>query len=168
MEYFAYDDQFTLIALIVIPLILAGAYRLFFKDRLNENEDFLITYVKFSLMSLAISEVLSTALTVGGLAIIQLTSPPPFGGNVALFLASIIPHAIIEIPVFLVAAAAAIRIAKNLWPTVEDEDWASIPSKTRALLGDERTWRTFALIAFMLVIAALIEAFVTPLVMAMF
>lgn len=185
IEYFVYDDQFTLIALIVIPLFLAAGYRLFFnkpnstsqsteeyaesdaeneefkREYLNKDEDFLITYIKFSLMSLAIAEVLSTALTVGGIAIIQLTAPPPIGGNVALFLAGILPHAIIEIPVFLVAAAASIRIAKDLWPTVEAEDWESIPSKTRALLGDERTWRTFALIAFMLIIAALIEAFVT-------
>ncbi|MHA1576842.1 MAG: stage II sporulation protein M, partial [Candidatus Thorarchaeota archaeon] len=116
---------------------------------------------KFSLMSLAITEVLSTALTVGGIAVIRLTAPPPFGGNIALFLASILPHAILEIPIFLVAAAAAIRIAKDLWPTIEAEDWASIPSRTRTLLGDGRTWRTFALIMFLLVIAALIEAFVT-------
>ncbi|MGY5858557.1 MAG: stage II sporulation protein M [Candidatus Thorarchaeota archaeon] len=161
IEYFVYDDQFTLIALVVIPLFLAAGYRLFFSKNVNENEDFLITYIKFSLMSLAITEVLSTALTVGGIAIIQLTAPPPTGGNVIWFLASILPHAIIEIPVFLVAAAAGIRIAKDLWPTVEAEDWESIPSRTRTLLGDERTWRTFALIAFMLILAALIEAFVT-------
>ncbi|MGY5879797.1 MAG: stage II sporulation protein M [Candidatus Thorarchaeota archaeon] len=168
IEYFVYDDQFTLIALIGVPLFLAAGYRIFFSKHVREDEDFLITYIKFSLMSLAISEVLSTALTVGGIAVIQLTAPPPFGGNVALFLASILPHAILEIPVFLVAAAAAIRIGKDLWSTIEAEDWESIPSKTRALLGDERTWRTFALIAFMLILAALIEAFVTPHVMGLF
>ena len=177
IEYFVYDDQFTLIALIVVPIILAGAYRLLFRDRLSiratesgdgsEREDFLITYIKFSLMSLAIAEVLSTALTVGGIAIIRLTAPPPFGGNIVLYLASLLPHAIIEIPVFLVAAAAAIRIAKDLWPTVEAEDWASIPSKTKSLLSDGRTWRTFALIVFLLVIAALVEAYVTHHIMGM-
>ncbi|TFH02122.1 MAG: stage II sporulation protein M, partial [Candidatus Thorarchaeota archaeon] len=161
IEYFVYDDQFTLIALIFIPLFLAGGYRLLFSKNVNENEDFIITYIKFSLMSLAISEVLSTALTIGGIAIIRLTAPPPIGGNVAFFLAGILPHAIIEIPVFLVAAAASIRIGKDLWPTIEAEDWESIPSKTRTLLGDARTWRTYALIVFLLVIAALIEAFVT-------
>lgn len=177
IEYFVYDDQFTLIALIIVPLFLAAGYRLLFSNRLSiratdndaggKREDFLITYIKFSLMSLAISEVLSTALTVGGIAIIQLTAPPPFGGNVLLFFASLLPHAIIEIPVFLVAAAAAIRIAKDLWPTIEAEEWASIPSRTRELLGDGRTWRTFALIVFLLVIAALVEAFVTHHIMDM-
>ena len=177
IEYFVYDDQFTLIALIVVPIFLAGAYRLLFRNRLSvratenddgsKREDFLITYIKFSLMSLAIAEVLSTALTVGGIAIIRLTAPPPFGGNIVLYLASLLPHAIIEIPVFLVAAAAAIRIARDLWPTVEAEDWASIPSKTKSLLSDGRTWRTFALIVFLLVIAALVEAYVTHHIMGM-
>jgi hypothetical protein len=183
VEYFVYDDQFTLIALIVVPVFLAFGYRLFYGNRAmsedtvrddygsespQKKEDFLITYIKFSLMSLAISEVLSTALTLGGIAILRLTAPPPVGGNVALFLAQILPHAIVEIPVFLVAAAASFRIAKDLWPTIEAEDWESIPSKTKSLLGDTRTWRTFALIAFMLVIAALIEAFVTLHIAAMF
>jgi uncharacterized membrane protein SpoIIM required for sporulation len=192
IEYFVYDDQFTLIALIGVPLFLAFGYRLvygtkkidsiseheniesdveseqFESEYLSEDESFFTTYIKFSLMSLAVSEVLSTALTIGGIAIIRLTAPPPTGGNVAWFLASLLPHAILEIPVFLVAAAASIRIAKDLWPTVERKDWTSIPSRTRTLLGDERTWRTFALIAFMLIIAALIEAFVTPLIANMF
>ena len=158
-EYFVYDDQFTLIALVVLPLLIAGGYRLIGRGK---GEDFLITYIKFSLMSLAIAEVLSTALTVGGIAIIELSA----GGSNGLwaFLARILPHAIVEIPTFLVAAGAAIRIAKDLWPTVESEDWAAVPPKTRALLGDERTWRTYILIAFFLVIAALIEAFITPIV----
>jgi uncharacterized membrane protein SpoIIM required for sporulation len=168
IEYFVYDDQFTLIALIVLPLFLAAGYRLFFGKYLSENEDFIITFIKFSLMSLAIAEVLSTALTVGGIAIIQLTAPPPVGGNVAFFLAGILPHAIVEIPIFLIAAAASIRIAKDLWPTIEAEDWESVPSKTRALLGDARTWRTFALIVFILIIAALIETFVTGYIRFMF
>jgi hypothetical protein len=158
VEYFVYDDQFTLIALIALPIILAAGYKIVGK---GHGEDFLITYIKFSLMSLAISEVLSTALTIGGIAIIEIQF---FGISSLEFLARILPHAIVEIPTFLVAAGASIRIAKDLWPTIESEDWESVPSKTRALLGDERTWRTYVLIVFFLVIAALIEAFVTPIV----
>ena len=158
-EYFIYDDQFTVIALLILPLVLAGGYRLFYGGR-TRDEDFLITYIKFGLMSIAIAEVLSTALTLGGIAIIEYS----WGLGVLEFLSRIVPHAIIEIPTFLVAAAASFRIAKDLWPTIESEDWESVPSKTRALLSDERTWRTYVLIAFFLVIAALIEAFVTPIV----
>lgn len=158
-EYFIYDDQFTVIALIILPLFLAGGYRLFYRSR-TQNEDFLITYIKFGLMSIAIAEVLSTALTLGGIAIIEYS----FGIGVLEFLSRIVPHAIIEIPTFLVAAAASIRIGRDLWPTIESEDWESVPSKTRSLLGDERTWRTYVLIAFFLALAAIIEAFVTPIV----
>ncbi|MFW9793628.1 MAG: stage II sporulation protein M [Candidatus Thorarchaeota archaeon] len=158
-EYFIYDDQFTVIALIVLPFFLAGGYRLFYRDR-TRDEKFLITYIKFGIMSIAIAEVLSTALTLGGIAIIEYS----WGVGVMEFISRIIPHAIVEIPTFLVAAAASFRIAKDLWPAIEEEDWESVPSKTRALLGDERTWRTYILIMFFLVIAALIEAFVTPIV----
>jgi len=157
-EYFVYDDQFTLIALIAFPIILAAGYKMVGK---GNGEDFMITFIKFSLMSLAIAEVLSTALTIGGIAIIEIQF---LGISTWVFLARILPHAIIEIPTFLVAAGASIRIAKDLWPTIEAEDWSSVPSKTRALLSDERTWRTYALIIFLLVIASLIEAFVTPIV----
>ena len=157
-EYFVYDDQFTVIALIVLPMLLAAAYKMVGRGK---GEDFIITFIKFSLMSLAIAEVLSTALTLGGIAIIEIQF---FGISSLEFLARILPHAIVEIPTFLVAAGASIRIAKDLWPTIETEDWESVPSKTRALLGDERTWRTYLLIVFFLVIAALIEAFVTPII----
>jgi len=161
IEYFVYDDQFTLIAIIVLPVLLAVAYRKLLRKRDDVmSEDFLITYVRFSLMSVAIAEVLSTALTVGGIAIIDLT----WGGNAWEFLAGILPHAIIEIPIFLLAAALSIRVAKGLSKTVQSEDWSLLPSQTRALLGDERTWRTFALIVLFLVIAAIIEAYVTPIV----
>ena len=157
-EYFVYDDQFTVIALMVLPILLAAGYKLIGRGK---GEDFIITFIKFSLMSLAISEVLSTALTLGWIAIIEIQF---FGVGSVEFLARILPHAIVEIPTFLVAGGASIRIAKDLWPTIESEDWESVPSKTRALLSDERTWRTYILIVFLFIIAALIEAFVTPLI----
>jgi uncharacterized membrane protein SpoIIM required for sporulation len=161
IEYFVYDDQFTLIALIILPAIIAPVYRALYRKADDmRSEGSLITYIRFSLMAVAIAEVLSTALTVGGIAIINLT----WGGNVVVYLADIIPHAIIEIPIFLLAAALSIRVAKGLSKTVQLKDWSLLPTQTRALLGDERTWRTFALIAFFLIISAIIEAYVTPIV----
>jgi hypothetical protein len=161
IEYFVYDDQFTLIALIALPAIIAPVYRFLYRKADDvRSEDFRITYIRFSLMAVAIAEVLSTALTVGGIAIINLT----WGGNIIDFLANIIPHAIIEIPIFLLAAALSIRVAKGLSKTVQSREWSLLPAQTRALLGDRRTWRTFALIAFFLIISAIIEAYVTPIV----
>ncbi|MCK4279749.1 MAG: stage II sporulation protein M, partial [Candidatus Thorarchaeota archaeon] len=164
LEYFVYDDQFTVIALVVLPLILTVLYRVALRGRPQvKAEDPLVTYIKMSLMSLAIAEVLSTALILGGLSIINFM----YGGNVLFFLAHILPHAVVEIPAFLFAAAISFRIARDMWPSLEAEDWDSIPSKTRNLLSDERIWRTYALIVFFLLIAALIESFVTPLVVMM-
>ncbi|MFX0055062.1 MAG: stage II sporulation protein M [Promethearchaeota archaeon] len=161
LEYFIYDDQFTLIAVIVIPMFLAILYKGAYMGREEvRREDILLTYIKFSFMSIAIAEVLSTALIIGGISIIDMT----FTGSALPFLSSIIPHAVIEIPTFLIAAAISLRIAKNLSPSVEQENWEELPTKTRALLTDERTWRIYLLIVFFLLVSALIEAFVTPLI----
>ncbi|MFQ5832974.1 MAG: stage II sporulation protein M, partial [Candidatus Thorarchaeota archaeon] len=161
LEYFIFDDQFTLIALVVLPMFIAIGYKGLYSSKSEvRNEDLLLTYIRFSLMSVAIAEVLSTALIVGGISIIDTI----YAGSALPFLAGILPHAIVEIPTFLVAAAAAIRIAKDLGPSVRSQDWESVPTKTRTLISDARTWRTYAMIVFFLLIAALIEAYVTPIV----
>ncbi len=162
LEYFVYDDQFTMIAVIVLPMLMAVVYKgLLFQREEVANEDLLVTYMRFSLMAVAVAEVLSTALLLGGISIIYLVNPAE---NVMVFLAGILPHGVIEIPAFLFAAAASIRIARNLAPSLEQEDWESIPSKTRELLTDERTWRGYILIIFFLILSALIEVTVTQLV----
>ncbi|UCE11043.1 MAG: stage II sporulation protein M [Candidatus Thorarchaeota archaeon] len=163
MEYFAYDDQFTIIALVVLPFIIAGLSKAFGSAEARK-EDFLLAYVRFSLMAIAIAEVLSTALFIGGISVIYYMS----GANIMTFLSSILPHAIVEIPAFLIAASVSLRIARNLAPDVRTESWDAIPAKTRTLLGDERTWRAFALIVFFLLVSALIEAYITPIVWFMF
>jgi uncharacterized membrane protein SpoIIM required for sporulation len=161
LEYFIFDDQFTLIAVVVMPMFLAALYKGVYMGREEvKREDILLTYIKFSFMSIAIAEILSTALIIGGITIIDTT----FAGTALLFLSSILPHAVIEIPTFLIAAAIALRIAKNLSPSVEQENWEAIPTETRRLLSDERTWRIYMVIVFFLIVSALIESFVTPLV----
>ena len=165
IEYFVYDDQFTLIAIIVLPAIIAGAYRLLYRKAEDvSTERFRITYIRFSLMAVAIAEVLSTALIVGGLPVIELTI---IDGTPWVFLKNTIPHAIIEIPIFLLAAALSIRVARGLSKTIQSKDWNLLPTQTRALLGDTRTWRTFAIVAFFLIVAAIIEAYVTPIIAQM-
>jgi len=161
LEYFIFDDQFTLIALVILPMIIAVVYRAAYRSRSEvRDEDFLLTYIRFSLMSVAIAEVLSTALIVGGVALWEAMD----AGNVLPAIARVVPHAIVEIPAFLMAAAVSFRIAKDLGPSITNEDWDSVPSKTRALISDSRTWRTFALIIFFLLLGALIEAYVTDIV----
>jgi len=79
-----------------------------------------------------------------------------------------LPHGVIEIPAFLFAAAASIRIARDLAPSIQAQDWASVPSKTKLLLGDTRLWRTYVLVLFFLLIAALVEGYITPIVALLF
>ena len=161
LEYFVYDDQFLFIALIILPLIIALFYKALSRDPRAKEEDILLSYIRFSLMALAIAEVLSTALLLGGLTSIYYFYRTD---ELMLFWASILPHAVIEIPTFLFAAAASLRIARDLGSTISNEEWDEVPIKTKNLIGDERTWRAFLLIVFLLTIASLIEAFVTPLV----
>ncbi len=161
LEYFVFDDQFTLIALVILPIIIAAVYRAAHRSGSEVgNESFLLTYVRFSLMSVAIAEVLSTALIVGGVALWETMD----AGSVLPAIARLVPHAIVEIPAFLIAAAVSFRIAKDLGPSITNEDWDSVPSRTRVLISDSRTWRTFAVIIFFLLLGALIEAYVTDIV----
>lgn len=160
VEYFVYDDQFTLIALIILPLILAAVYKAALSSRQEvREEDLLITYIRFSLMSVAIAEVLSTTLWVAGIGVIE-----AMNGTLDVYLAGILPHAVIEIPAFLFAAAASIRIARDLAPSVKSEDWSAVPRRTKELLTSDRLWRTFLLVSFFLVISGLIETYISPLV----
>ncbi|MHA1930568.1 MAG: stage II sporulation protein M [Candidatus Thorarchaeota archaeon] len=164
IEYFVYDDQFTLIALVVLPMILALVYKVAYSGRPEvRDEDPLITFIRFSLMSLAIAEILSTALWVAGIGTLHY-----FGGTLDWYLAGILPHAIIEIPAFLFAAAASLRIARDLAPTIVAEEWAKVPSKTKELLTDARLWRTYLLVIFFLVVAALVESNVSEILRTMF
>ncbi len=164
IEYFVYDDQFTLIAIIVMPMILAALYKgIFHGNEEIRQEDVLITYIRFSLISLAIAEVLSTALWLGG----EFTLHVLFA-NPVHFVARILPHAIVEIPAFLFAAAASIRIGRELAPIIKEENWAMIPQKTKELLSSGRLWRTFALVVFFLLVSALIETNVSWLVGLLF
>jgi hypothetical protein len=192
IEYFIYDDQFTLIAIIILPLLLAIPYNLIFRPKIGDTstytptypdedilddllsdeetstpkatsstryEDILITYIRFSLMALSIAEVLSTALWIAGIGTII-----SIGGNAIHYLAAILPHAIVEIPAFLFATAVSIRVARDLAPNIQKEDWASIPAKTKELLFDGRTWRTYIFVLFFLLLGALIEVNITPII----
>jgi uncharacterized membrane protein SpoIIM required for sporulation len=113
-------------------------------------------------MSVAIAEVLSTALWVAGVTTIW-----ALAGQGLWYLAGILPHAIIEIPAFLFAAAASIRIARDLGPTIDAEDWDGVKVRAQALLTDMRLWRTYVLVLFFLLIAALVEGYVSWIVQSL-
>ncbi|MCK5238221.1 MAG: stage II sporulation protein M [Candidatus Thorarchaeota archaeon] len=209
IEYFIYDDQFTIIAIVILPMILAIFYKLFWggkevsadeepqpsvvevraeesedgsewsnssdlesssnnqgysKSTPRKQEDFLLIYIRMGLISLAVAEILSTALWVAGIGtVIAMT-----GGNALLYVIELLPHGLIEIPTFLFAAAASLRIARDMDNTIISEDWDNLTQKTKSLLTDRRIWRTFAVVMFFLLIAALIEEHITWIIVAMF
>jgi hypothetical protein len=158
LEYFVYDDQFTIIAVVILPMILAALYKIgWAKTDEEKREDFLLVYLRFGLMSLSIAEVLSTALWVAGLG----TALALLGYDAIAYVIYLLPHAIVEIPAFLFAAAASIRIARDLGTYVRNEDWEGYTANTRSLLTDRKVWRTYVFIIFFLLVAALIEVYIS-------
>jgi len=163
IEYFVYDDQFTIIAVAILPMILAVFYKILFPAKEGEQEEeFLLTYIRMGLLSLAIAEVLSTALWVAGMG----TAIALAGGNAFVYVMSILPHGLIEIPAFLFAAAVALRIARDLGDDITNEQWDTLPEKAQTLLGDRRLWRTYLLIMFFLLLAALVEENITGIIVS--
>lgn len=177
IEYFVYDDQFTIIAVVILPMILAAFSKLLSgwskgethdstsdvgtQDRSGTgNEDFVLTYIRYGLFSLAIAEILSTALWVAGLG----TAGALLGYDAFIYILGLLPHGIIEIPTFLFAGAASLRIARDLGEYVTNEDWDMFIEKTKNLLTDRKIWRTFTFVMFFLLLAALIEEHITSLV----
>ncbi len=158
LEYFVYDDQFTIIAVVILPMILAAFYKIgWAKTSEDKQEDFLLVYLRFGLMSLSIAEVLSTALWVAGLG----TALALLGYDAFAYVINLLPHAIVEIPTFLFAAAVSIRIARDLGGHIRNEDWDGYVAETRSLLADRKIWRTYVFIIFFLLIAALIEVHIS-------
>lgn len=158
LEYFVYDDQFTIIAVVILPMILTAFYKIgWAKTTEEKQEDFLLVYLRFGLMSLSIAEVLSTALWVAGLG----TALALLGYDAFAYVINLLPHAIVEIPTFLFAAAVSIRIARDLGTHIRNEDWDGYVADTRSLLTDRKIWRTYVFIIFFLLIAALIEVHIS-------
>ena len=94
--------------------------------------------------------------------------------NVTYFFISIVPHGIIEIPVILLAAAVGRRFAyiqshevidKELFlgDSIESlkNDVSNVMSTLKEYLNSRYLWKSFALMAIMLLIAAYIETYVT-------
>ncbi|MEM2142126.1 MAG: hypothetical protein QXQ81_02580 [Candidatus Thorarchaeota archaeon] len=164
MEYFIYDDQFTVIALIVLPGVILALERLLSPSSSGSDQPSPVAnYFRYSLMSVAIAEVLSTALWVGGIAVLAgMGLVEPY--RIDAYVAGRLTHGIVEIPAFLFAAAASFRIARDMFPLATQGRWSEVPLKTREVLTSGRLWRTFILVMFFLTVAALIEAYVSPLV----
>ncbi len=170
IEYFVYDDQFTILAVFVLPLFMILASKILsFINKLRSgdqssgdthdgvSEPFKVMYVRYGLMSLAIAEILSTALWIAGIG----TASALVGENALLYILNQLPHGLIEIPTFLFAGAASLRVARDLGEYVKRREWDAYIENTKSLLTNRKIWRTFVFIMFFLLIAALIEEHIT-------
>ena len=170
IEYFVYDDQFTILAVFALPLFMILASKIFsFINNLrkgdqtsedmasDEGEPFKLMYVRYGLMSLAVAEILSTAMWVAGIG----TASALVGADALLYVLNLLPHGLVEIPTFLFAGAASLRVARDLGEYVKRGEWDAYIQNTKSLLTNRKIWRTFVFIMFFLLIAALIEEHIT-------
>ncbi len=126
-----------------------------------------------NLRVLAIASVLA-AFTFGVLAVLLLMLPTALVGYLvvqmsaagmdpAVLAATLLPHAVVEIPAAVLAGAVAVRLGASV---IAPPPGRSIGEGWMAALADAtRLW--FALILPLLVVAAVVEVYVTPLVVGL-
>ncbi len=157
LEYFAYDDQFTYLALFVVP-IMPAAY-----DSLVKKKDFLIQFVKYSLWALPAVEVMSTMFWITGKFVIR-----SLAGELFQSILYIVPHGIIELPAFFFAAAAGKKLADKVSPYIDSEDYAAFIEHTKEEVKDPTVWRSYFMVLILFIISALIEAYLRPTLLTFF
>ncbi|MEM1729318.1 MAG: stage II sporulation protein M [Candidatus Jordarchaeales archaeon] len=155
-EYLLFDDQFTPIAMLVIPLTAAAMYKLVHKEA-----PFTPTLVKSSLYSLCTLEILSTAFVIAGLYMIESVTFLWLGGKGGYpFLVSILPHGVIEIPAAILATAIGLSVARTLSPAADNPDMFLEQAKN--MLKSRRLAIALLASAAMFTTAAVIEAYISP------
>ena len=94
-------------------------------------------------------------LTTNGLVIGIITEVVRQKQGVAMLAAGILPHGIFEIPAFLIAGALGFSLAGSMW--------RELTSSGDAAADAARLFRTFVVTVLpLLLIAAVVEAFITP------
>lgn len=155
-EYLLFDDQFTPIALLAIPLAAAAAYKL-----VRREAPFTPTLVKASLYSLCTLEIISTAFVIAGLYMIESVTFLWLGGKGGYpFLVSILPHGVIEIPAAILATAIGLSAARRLAPAAGEPD--AFLEQAKSLLKSRSLALALLATAAMFAAAAVVEAYVSP------
>lgn len=155
-EYVLFDDQFTPIAMLVIPLAAAAALKL-----LRRDAPLARLLVKSSLYSLCTLEILSTAFVIGGLYMIESVTFIWLGGKGGYpYLVSILPHGVIEIPAAILATAIGLSAARKLSPTVDNPE--RFLEQAKNMLKSSSLLVALLLAIAMFTIAAIVEAYISP------
>ncbi|MDD3977591.1 stage II sporulation protein M [Methanomicrobium antiquum] len=127
------------------PLVLAG--KLFF----NNLEASVLLFIGGATLGLLTIFILMTNGVIIGFVLSYASEKTGY----LPILASIIPHGILEIPAFLIAAGLGFLLSESLWTEFKGQGDAAIDAKT---LGRKFIVIVIPLLAF----AAFIEAFITP------
>jgi stage II sporulation protein M len=122
---------------------------------LNNTLTFLISFFLSPILCL----VPILALVLNGCLLAFVSMPMIEGGNLSMVLLGILPHGVFELPAFIMAEAAALSFGTEVMR-------ALLQTKRRATLRPTfRRGMRYLLIAILLLIpAAIIETYVTPLV----
>ncbi len=155
-EYVFFDDQFTPIAMLAVPITVAAACKL-----VRRGSPFITTLVKSSLYSLCTLEVLSTAFVIGGLYMIESVTFLWLGGKGGYpYLVSILPHGIIEIPAAILATAIGLSAARKLSSNIDDPE--RFLGHAKGMLKSSSLLATLLLTMAMFAAAAVVEAYISP------
>ncbi|MEM3663884.1 MAG: stage II sporulation protein M [Candidatus Jordarchaeales archaeon] len=155
-EYLLFDDQFTPIAMLAIPITAAAAYKL-----ARREAHFTSTLIKASLYSLCTLEILSTAFVIAGLYMIESVSFIWLGGKGGYpYLVSILPHGIIEIPAAILATAIGLSVARRLSSAADKPD--IFLEQAKNMLKSRSLAVTLLAAIAMFTTAAVIEAYISP------
>ncbi|MBS7288800.1 MAG: stage II sporulation protein M [Candidatus Freyarchaeota archaeon] len=155
-EYILFDDQFTPIAMLLIPLAAAAALKL-----LRRDTPLVKLLVKSSLYSLCTLEILSTAFVIGGLYMIESVTFIWLGGKGGYpYLVSILPHGAIEIPAAILATAIGLSAARKLSPSIDDPE--RFLEQAESMLKSSSLLVALLLAMAMFTVAAAVEAYISP------
>ena len=88
--------------------------------------------------------------------------------SLVLFLALVLPHGVIEIPAFVLAAAVGYWTVQQSVRFFEVNRYEEFPKMAREMLRSRRVWSPLVAVLFFLATAAYVETYITPYVPASF
>jgi hypothetical protein len=163
-------DRFTLIAIVVIPLVLAALYRGFYRlvKRTPPKTMFRTTLLKISFYSLILSEIYSTAIAIADRYMFALPGATESfyqGGNLGLlsYLLILVPHGLIEIPAAMLAALIGLYVARRMTSKIDEDEKKlnKFLAEGKNLITSGKVWYPILFVAIFFAVAAGIEIYVT-------
>ena len=155
-EYIIFDDQFTISALILLPLIFGGIYWLIKRrDKSKKEEPFINIFLKISIFSVFIAELLTF---VFNMAYYFVWVPAPFV-NVTEWFTTVAPHLFIEIVAIILGTAIGYFIAVDMSQALDEDGIDGFLEEGEAIIANKQIWKALLFTLGLFVIGALVEAY---------